>query len=308
MLSKEKEKLAMRWNVVELAENGRYAKLWRGFLLVMQGDNELGKVIIDEICCLLLTAEQATLSKPLMVKLAEHGIPIVICGNNYHPISVNLPYAAHYQPNRALNLQLDASEPLKKRIWQAIIKCKIRHQATVLYWLYPSNKVVQKQFSHFIKKVRSGDSDNIEAQAAKLYWGSIIEHGFSRNTKSKDIQNAALNYGYTILRAAMARAIVAAGLLPALGVYHSNQRNAFCLADDMMEVFRPLVDYQVFKKNINTTELSQNQKRSLAKILQQNIRVNEKETIVNNAMQMLAFSFVSSLENKTLQLNLPKFE
>ncbi|PIE04778.1 MAG: subtype II CRISPR-associated endonuclease Cas1 [Spirochaetales bacterium] len=298
----------MRWNIVELSENGRYAKLSRGFLCVMDGDEQLGKVIIDEMCCLLLTAEQAVLSKPLMVRLAEYGIPIVICGENYHPISINLPYAAHHQPNRALDLQLSATEPLKKRLWQQIVKRKIENQANTLKQLHPDESSVQNQFSRLTSKVRSGDPENIEAQAAKLYWKTIVSGGFTRNNASQDTLNAALNYGYTVIRAACARAIVAAGLLPALGIYHSNQRNAFCLADDLMEPYRPLVDYEVFNTGVASGELDKHAKQKLAKLLLLDIEVDGKNTIVNNAMQMLAFSYVNSLKDKTPQLSLPKLE
>ncbi|PID47313.1 MAG: subtype II CRISPR-associated endonuclease Cas1 [Proteobacteria bacterium] len=298
----------MRWNVVELSENGLYAKLSRGFLCVMNGEKQLGKVIIDEMCCLLLTAEQAVLSKPLMVRLAECGIPIVICGSNYHPISVNLPYAAHHQPNRALDLQLSATEPLKKRLWQQVVKRKIENQASTLKQLHPDKTSVENQFSRLADKVRSGDPENIEAQAAKLYWKTIMSGGFTRNSGSQDTLNAALNYGYTVIRAACARAIVAAGLLPALGIYHSNQRNAFCLADDLMEPYRPLVDYEIFKADNTINELDKHTKQKLAKLLVLDIEVDGKNTIVNNAMQMSAFSYVSALKDKTPRLSLPKLE
>src|SRR5690554_4467741 len=122
----------MRWNVVELAENGRYLKLYRGFLVVMHGDEELGRVVIDELNCLLLTAKQISISKPVMVRLAEHGVPIVISGDNFHPVSINLPYAAHHHFNRILSLQLSISTPLKKQLWKQLVQSKIRNQLWAL--------------------------------------------------------------------------------------------------------------------------------------------------------------------------------
>ena len=295
----------MRWNVVELAENGRYAKLHRGFLVVMQGEQELGQVIIDEMNCLLLTAEQSSLSKPLMVRLAEHGIPIVVCGKNYHPISITLPYSAHHQSTRILQLQISASTPLRKRLWQSLVKTKIDHQRQALQWCHPEKTRALRQLDRLSKKVRSGDPDNLEAQASRVYWQSLMGTDFRRQHDGNDSINTALNYGYTIMRAGCARAIVAAGLLPAIGVHHSNQGNAFCLADDLMEVYRPLVDFTVFNLE-SQKELSSETKRKLARLLQTDILFNEKNTTVSTSMQAIAFSLAKSYENGKMELQLPQ--
>lgn len=299
----------MRWNVVELANNGRYAKLHRGFLVVMEGDAELGRVIIDEMNCLLLTAEQTTLSKPVMVRLAEHGVPIVVCGLNYHPISIVLPYGLHHQTTRVLQDQIAASKPLKKRLWQAIVKCKIRHQRQVLVYACPSQAAAAKRLARIHDDVRSGDSENAEAQAARVYWQALMGSDFRRRTQGGDGANIALNYGYSIVRAACARAIVAAGLLPTLGLYHRNQNNPFCLADDLMEVYRPLVDQCVFAMgNRQDDELNSEHKRQLAKLLQTSITVKGEGTTVNTSMQTLAISLARSLESKRSELALPELE
>lgn len=295
----------MRWNVVELAENGRYVKLHRGFLVVMLDDEELGRVIIDEMNCLLLTAEQAILSKPVMVRLAEHGVPIVVCGSNYHPVSINLPYSAHHHSTKILQQQLNASKPLKKRLWQSLVQAKIRNQLWSLKQTSDPPKGALKRLERLSGITRSGDPENTESQAARVYWKALMGSKFNRRSESVDFTNSALNYGYSIIRAACARAVVAAGLLPALGLHHKNQSNPFCLVDDLMEVYRPLIDFQVhqFQTEENITA---EKKQILARTLQADVRVADQITSVNSSMQTLAFSLVSSYEEKTLGLQLPQ--
>lgn len=295
----------MRWNILEIAQNGRYLKLYRGFLLVMDDHEELGRVIIDELNCLILSADQATLSKQVMIKLAEHGIPIVTCGTNYHPISITLPYSVHHQSNKVIHLQINASQPLKKRLWQQLVKTKIFHQYQVLEYCDPALSSEILQVKRLSEKVRSGDPENLEAQASRVYWQSLMGSSFRRRPKSSDIENSALNYGYAILRAACARAIVAAGLNPSLGLHHQNINNPFCLADDLMEIYRPLVDLSIQTMELEEV-LSPHDKAALAKILQADIKLNDEVTTVNTSMQKLAQSLVQSFEHKEVNLQIPE--
>lgn len=304
----------MKWNVIEIARNGLYVKLYRGFLLVMQGEQELGRVIVEELSCLLLTAEQATLSKPVMVRLAEEGVPVVICGNNYHPLSLCLPYGTHYQSAGVLQAQLVASLPLKKRIWQALVKAKVSHQRDVLLNYCLLEGGAGKQLERMINKVRSGDPDNVEAQAARVYWQTLFGSTFRRRTDSVDFVNRALNYGYAIMRAACARSVVAAGLHAALGLHHSNLLNPFCLVDDLMEIYRPLVDEVVLfitreleAEGNECNDLNPEQKVRLAQLLQRDVWVNDQATTVATSMQTLAFSLVTSYKEKTPVLQMPTF-
>jgi len=298
----------MRWNVVELASNGLYAKVYRGFLLVMRGEEEQGRVIIDELNCLLLTAEQSTLSKPVMVRLAEAGVPIVVCGENYHPFSLCLPYGGHYQARGVLEQQISASQPLKKRLWQTLVRAKIKGQKDVLEAAL-SSKHYSPAMLRLMKKVRSGDPDNIEAQAARFYWRRLFGEEFRRRPEAEDGINRALNYGYSIVRAACARAIVAAGLNPALGLHHQNQVNAFCLADDLMEIYRPLVDKCVLSMALDpdSTELAAEEKKKLARLLQADVWRDGQLTTASTSMQQLAFSLVESYKEKRIELQMPDF-
>lgn len=297
----------MRWNVVELNTNGSYARVFRGFLVVVKGGEELGKSVLDELNCVILSGQQHTLSKPLLVRLAKENIPVVICGDNYHPISIILPYGYHHQFQKIVHAQIAASKAQRKRMWQQLVKSKIKHQSLVLHAATtPQMHRNVLHLSRLSETVVSGDPDNKEAQAARVYWQSLMGKEFRRSTDGYDLKNSALNYGYSVLRAACARAIVSAGLLPALGLHHSNQYNSFCLADDIMEVFRPLVDWQVF--NLSSSSIDAEVKGAMVRILQQDIKVQGKTVTVVSAIQKLANSVTARFLDKKTSLILPTLE
>lgn len=290
---------------MEIATDGSYARLKRGFVSVCHGEEELGRVVIDELCCLVLSAHQLTLSKPLMVRLAEDGVPIVVCGKNFHPISITLPYSNNHRAKAVLENQLAASVPLKKNLWKSIVACKITHQANVLRTLNRDKKIAAR-LNRLAKTVTSGDSRNHEAQASRLYWQALFGHAFRRAIEREDFVNCALNYGYSVLRAACARAVMAAGLLPALGIFHKNQQNPFCLVDDLMEPFRPLVDMVVFNLNGDfANSLTPKTKAQLVEILQLDTEINGANISVTSALQQLCFSLAQSYKNKKNHLVLP---
>lgn len=298
----------MRWNVVEVANNGHYAKLFRGFLLIMRGDKELGRVIIDEMACLLISAEQAILSKPVMVKLAEHGVPVVLCDKSYHPASITLPYNNHYQMTKVMKAQISASKPVNKRLWQSLVSTKISHQYNTLKHIHPHHKslsVIQRMATN----VRSGDPNNIEAQAARVYWRALFGSDFRRRTDDKLGINSALNYGYSILRAACARSLVGAGLLPALGIFHSHAGNPFCLADDLLEVYRPVVDRFVSEVGPSSQQtLTSEHKAVLVKLLQYDVEVERKKVTLLSSIQSLAASLTRVYLNEKKCLTMPHIE
>lgn len=295
----------MRWNILEISNNGCYLRLFRGFILVIRDQKELGRVIIDELNCVLISAIQSALSKPVMVKLAENGVPIILCGNNYHPISITLPYTNHHQSYKILQNQINISQPLKKRLWQSLVKTKINHQRQVLTHCQPNQQTAIKLLKRLSDKVRSGDSDNCEAQAARIYWRALFGSTFRRNQQSNDYINSALNYGYTVIRAACARAAMGAGLNPALGLHHHNQYNPFCLADDLMELFRPLVDLTVTESKLDE-KLNPKHKAMLAKLLQADMKLNQEQTTLTNATHKLASSLAQSIDIKVNNLQIPK--
>lgn len=226
--------------VLEIAESGRHVCVQRGCVAIMEGETCLGRVPVDSLAAVILSAEGVSLSRHLLARMAEEGVPVIVCGANYLPISMSLPLAGHYRALPVVEAQMAATPALKRRLWQGCVAAKIRNQAAVLRQCRPRSLAADSLLA-LSRKVRTGDSDNKEARAARLYWPALMGQGFVRDPDGGGI-NAALNYGYAIIRAACARALCAAGLLPLLGIFHHNVYNAFCLADDMMEPLRPFMD------------------------------------------------------------------
>jgi CRISPR-associated protein Cas1 len=195
---------------------------------------------IEDIGILILAHQTITHTQGLFSALATNNVAVVICGPKHLPEAVVLPLEGNSLHSKTIAEQVGISMPVKKRIWQAIVRAKINGQAKVL-GLAGSK---EGHLSALAEKVRSGDPDNCEAQAARAYWPKLFGAEFRRDHDGDGV-NALLNYGYAIMRAAMARAIVGAGLHPSLGLHHKNQYNGFCLADDLVEPLRPMVDLKV---------------------------------------------------------------
>ncbi|MBK8908132.1 MAG: type II CRISPR-associated endonuclease Cas1 [Rhodospirillales bacterium] len=193
---------------------------------------DLGVVIVDDV--------RATYSQAVFIELLAAGATLMVTGRDHLPAGMMLPLDAHHVQTERHRAQVEAGEPRKKRIWQALVRVKIAQQGHVLSW-FTSDPCGLPLMA---RRVRSGDPDNLEAQAAQRYWPRLFGREFRRDRDADGI-NALLNYGYAVVRAAIARAVVAAGLIPSLGVYHRNRGNPFCLADDLLEPYRPYVDWRV---------------------------------------------------------------
>ncbi|MGB6087498.1 type II CRISPR-associated endonuclease Cas1, partial [Parvibaculum sp.] len=226
--------------VVEIAADDRHLAVSRGFLTVSSKGEEVGRVPLDDIGVLLAHAHGLTYSNNLMVELAQRGAAVVLCGPNHMPVAWLWPMDGHHVQSLRMRQQLEAGAPLRKRLWQALVRAKIEQQRAVLERLGKPDGA----FDLLARKVKSGDPENIEAQAARRYWPLLMGDDFRRDRRS-DGANAMLNYGYTVLRAGVARAVTSAGLHPSVGLHHSNRNNPMCLVDDLMEPFRPIVDYMV---------------------------------------------------------------
>lgn len=193
---------------------------------------DLGVVIVDDIC--------ASYTQSVFLELLAAGATVMVTGRDHLPAGMMLPLDAHHVQTERHRAQVEASEPAKKRAWQALIRSKIAQQAAVLTHFTGENAGL----AAMARRVRSGDPDNLEAQAAQRYWPRLFGVTFRRDRDAEGI-NALLNYGYAVVRAAAARAVVASGLIPSLGVFHRNRGNPFCLADDLLEPYRPYVDWRV---------------------------------------------------------------
>lgn len=222
---------------MDIATEGRHLSATRGFLVVSAGQQEVGRIPLDDVAAVIVHAHGVTWTTSLLVALAERGAVMVLCGSNHAPVALCLPLDGHHAQNARLRAQWQAGRPLVKQLWRRVVVAKIRWQAAVLAAFgRPADG-----FDLLARQVASGDTGNVEAQAARRYWPLLMGPDFRRDRQAPDA-NALLNYGYTVMRSLCARAVVAAGLHPSIGIHHANRTNAFALADDLVEPFRPLVD------------------------------------------------------------------
>ena len=198
---------------------------------------------IEDIGVIILDHKQITVTQALLAELLDNNCAVITCDSRQLPVGLMLPLAGNTIQNERFRNQLDASLPLKKQLWQQTIESKIRNQAAMLKY---TTGEVHNNMLKWSESVRSGDTENMEARAAVYYWKTLFPDNpyFVRDHEGGGA-NALLNYGYAILRAIVARALVASGLLPTLGIHHHNRYNAYCLADDIMEPYRPYVDQLV---------------------------------------------------------------
>ena len=209
-------------------------------------DRELTRTVpIEDIGVVILDHKQITVTQALLGELLDNNCAVITCDSRQMPVGLLLPLAGNTVQNERFRLQIDASLPLKKQLWQQTIEAKIRNQEAMLRY---STGAVHNNMLKWSESVRSGDVENMEARAAVYYWKTFFPDNpyFVRDHEGGGA-NALLNYGYAILRAIVARALVASGLLPTLGIHHHNRYNAYCLADDMMEPYRPYVDKIVYE-------------------------------------------------------------
>lgn len=195
---------------------------------------------IEDIGVIILDHKQITITQALLAELLDNNCAVITCDSRQLPVGLLLPLAGNSIQNERFRNQLDASLPLKKQLWQQTIEAKIRNQEAMLEY---TTGEVHKNMLKWSDSVRSGDTENVEARAAVYYWKTLFpDNPFFVRDHEGGGANALLNYGYAILRAIVARALVGSGLLPTLGIHHHNRYNAYCLADDIMEPYRPYVD------------------------------------------------------------------
>lgn len=292
----------MTGRVVEIAEDGRHLAKSRGFLTVSGDGVEIGRIPLDDVTAVIASAHGITYSNNLLVALAERCAPVVFCAANHRPAAFLWSAEGHYEQAGRMADQAAAGKPLKKRLWAQIVSAKIESQGATL----ESVKAPQQGFHLLSRKVRSGDPDNVEAQAARRYWPLLFGKDFRRDRSSHGI-NAMLNYTYTILRAGTARAIMAAGLHPSFGLAHRQRGNAFALADDLMEPFRPLADLLIHDLvSQGADEVNKETKAGLARILITDMSTAQGVSPVGVCLQRAALSLANCFAGKATRLDLPR--
>lgn len=246
-------------------------------------------VPIEDIGVVVLDNKQIIITQALMATLLDNNVAIVTCDDRHHPVGLFLPLDGHTLQNERFREQLNASEPLRKQMWQQTVTAKILGQAFVLCTQHIENQ----NLLAWSKSVRSGDADNLEGRAAAYYWRNVFgDTSFVRGQEG-DPPNNLLNYGYAIVRAMVARALVAAGLLPTLGIHHHNRYNAYCLADDIMEPYRPYVDLTVLdirQRYPDISQLTTDIKRDLLSISTMDVLIEGKRSPMMIAIQTTANS------------------
>lgn len=287
--------------VVDLSSDGLHVAVQRGFLTISHDHQERGRIALDDVGAVIAHAHGLTWSNTVFTRLAERAVPVVLCAANHAPVACVWPLEGNHVQGARLNAQVDASRPLAKRLWKRIVVAKIRMQGAIL----DSVGAEAGAFDTLARKVRSGDPDNVEAQAARRYWPLLMGSDFRRETGGGGA-NALLNYGYTVLRAMVCRGICAAGLHPAIGLHHANRGNAFALADDLMEPYRPLVDRMVYNLlEAETTSVTANTKRALASLTTLDLASVRGQSPLHLHCARLAQQLAGIYAGEDTQLDLP---
>lgn len=294
----------MKGRIVEVADDRRHLFLSRGFMVVQDTEGErkeLGQVPLDDVAAVIANAHGLSYTNNLLVALAERCAPFVLCAANHNAVGMVLPIDGNYQQAKRFDAQIAANQPLIKRLWAEIVKSKLQQQAAAL----EATGAPFVPLSALVRKVRAGDPDNFEAQGARRYWGLLFGDEFRRDQQGTGL-NAMLNYGYTVLRAATARAVVAAGLHPTIGLHHSNEGNAMRLVDDLMEPFRPIIDLKVWQLHKQGEgQITPESKRALVRTLYDDMQTGAGATPVMVCAQKLATSLAQVFMGEKDKLDLP---
>jgi CRISPR-associated protein Cas1 len=293
----------MAWKGVHISRPARLS--YKDTQLVVSQDAGDVCIPIEDVAWIVLDSNHVTISGALVSACMDAGVVIIFSDARHTPSGMALPYHRHHRQAAVAALQLGVSQSLQKRLWQALVMVKIENQAACLKACNRSGPSLDAM----AKLVGSGDPHNVEARAAREYW-SLLFPNFKRTDES-DLRNKMLNYGYAIVRAGVARALVANGLLPCIGLFHNSAANAFNLADDLFEPFRPLVDHKVFEMSANGIQsegdLTVEHRRTLAGLLNADTRLGEENVSVLIATERASASLIRAMESSSpALLSLPR--
>ncbi|MFO7444794.1 MAG: type II CRISPR-associated endonuclease Cas1 [Ignavibacteriaceae bacterium] len=262
-------------------------------------------VPIEDIGILIIDNNQVTLTQGLLASLLENNSAVVICNSTHMPAGLLLPLSVNQLQQKKFEAQINASEPLKKQLWQQTISAKIKHQAKLLR----RKKIKAENMLKWAKDVKSGDPDNLEGRAAAYYWKNLFPKELEFNRDRYGLPpNQLLNYGYAVLRAVVARSLAASGLLPTLGIHHHNKYNAYCLADDIMEPYRPFVDAivcEIVENGEDFEALTPSIKRQLLEIPAITIRINNETSPLMVGVQRTTASLAKCYSGETRKIVYP---
>jgi CRISP-associated protein Cas1 len=286
---------------IDISDGPTFLNIENDQLVITRERERLASIPCEDIGVLLIDHRATTYTHSAMTRLLDRGAVIVFCGENHLPAGILLPVENNDLHTERLRAQVAAGLPLRKRLWRQVVAHKIRGQAGNL----PEDHPVRGRLMAMAQEVKSGDTTNCEGVAARFYWPALMGDGFRRDPDG-DWPNSLLNYGYMVFRAAVARAIVAAGLHPAIGLYHSNRNNAFVLADDLVEVFRPRVDRAVveFLKS-GRDAIDKDAKRAILSLLSEPICVAGQSGPLMVGLHRMVASLVRCLQGSDGVIDLP---
>lgn len=261
---------------------------------------------IEDIGVIVLDNKRITITSGILEALLENNCAVITCDSKSMPVGLMLPLVGNTLQNERFRDQIDSSLPLKKQLWQQTIRQKISNQEVVLHQYTLTGTGCMRAW---INEVRSGDPDNVEAKAAAYYWKNLfINHPDFVRGREGEPPNNLLNYGYAILRAVVSRSLVASGLLPTLGIHHHNRYNAYCLADDIMEPYRPFVDelvLQIMEEEDDYTELTKDIKAKLLQIPVLDVTINGKRSPLMIATGITTASLYKCFSGELKQIIYP---
>jgi CRISPR-associated protein Cas1 len=292
-------------HLLDLAEREAVLRLDQGCLLVESDHQAAARIPLSDIAVVVLSHPQILCTRPALSGLCSAGGVMIVCDDRRMPVGMMLPLTGYHQPARRWAAQADAAKPLSKRLWQQLIRAKVKAQGRLLA------EVVGGDCGLFAlaDRVRSGDPDNIEAQAARSYWQLLFNDLEFIRDFAADNQNRYLNYGYAVLRAIVARAICAAGLHPGLGIHHHHRDNPFCLADDLIEPFRPMVDravIDVIGQFGTDSAMTPQLKKCLIEPLLETLTIADEQRTLFDVAARLAASVATAFEGGSDRLALPE--
>jgi len=292
--------------IIDISEPA-YIHLKNRQLLIDKEGKTVGQIPIEDLSIVIFENPRIVLTQSVVIVCQKNNVALVFCDERHLPYSLLLPLSdGNSLHNKILRQQIETTSPTKKRLWKSVVQNKIKQQIIVLE---KANKSTV-QLERLVKKVKSGDPENIEAQAARKYWRILFGDDFRRNIDEPGI-NGLLNYGYAIIRAVIARAIVGGGLHPAIGVFHQNQYNGLCLADDLMEPLRPWVDWLVYDfvahTELELPEVNQETKKMLLELPACTVTYSKQKMPLMNACHYLIADFKKAFEDPRLKLVYPEY-
>ena len=294
--------------ILDLSERPAILSVRNSLLVIRFGEEEPLTVPLADLAVVITSHPQISYTHAVLSGLAAAGAMFVTCDEKHMPAAMLLPLVVHSLQAERFARQAKLSLPTRKRLWQQIVREKLLAQARFL-----TERAGQDYGLPMIaSRVRSGDPENLEAQAARIYWKALFgDIHFRRDRQSGESLNPCLNYGYAVLRAIAARALCGAGLHPSLGIHHHNRYDPFCLADDLMEPFRPVVDRAVARLKDDRGDefpLDQEAKRTLLEALLGRFSANEESRTLFDWVSRSAFSLAAVMEEKSEKLDIPRIE